>query len=47
MKNNRIKDLRVDQDLLQSDVAKILGVAQQTYSPWELGYETMPLKHIY
>ena len=47
MKNNdRIKDLRIDNDLSQDDVADILGVVQQTYSPWELGYETIPLKHL-
>lgn len=33
---NRLKDLREDKDLLQKDVAKILNIAQRTYS----GYET-------
>lgn len=33
---NRLKDLREDKDLLQKDIAKILNVAQRTYS----GYET-------
>ena len=32
----RLKDLREDKDLLQKDVAKILNVAERTYS----GYET-------
>lgn len=32
----RLKDLREDSDLLQKDVAKILNVAERTYS----GYET-------
>ena len=32
----RLKDLREDNDLLQKDVAKILNVAERTYS----GYET-------
>lgn len=32
----RLKDLREDNDLLQKDVAKILNVAEKTYS----GYET-------
>lgn len=32
----RLKDLREDRDLLQKDVAKILNVAERTYS----GYET-------
>ena len=32
----RLKDLREDKDLLQKDIAKILNIAQRTYS----GYET-------
>lgn len=32
----RLKDLREDHDLLQKDVAKILNIAERTYS----GYET-------
>lgn len=34
---NRIKDLRVDNDLLQKDVAKILNITQQQYSRIEKG----------
>ena len=33
---NRLKDLREDKDLYQKDVAKILNIAERTYS----GYET-------
>ncbi len=33
---NRLKDLREDKDLLQKDIAKILNIAERTYS----GYET-------
>ncbi len=32
----RLKDLREDHDLLQKDIAKVLNVAERTYS----GYET-------
>jgi transcriptional regulator with XRE-family HTH domain len=32
----RLKDLREDNDLLQKDIAKVLNVAERTYS----GYET-------
>ena len=32
----RLKELREDKDLLQKDIAKILNIAQRTYS----GYET-------
>lgn len=33
----RIKDLREDHDLTQTEVSKILNCAQQTYSKYELG----------
>lgn len=33
----RIKDLREDKDLLQADVAKLLGITQQQYSKIETG----------
>ncbi len=40
----RIKDLRVDSDLLQKDVAKLLGISQQYYSQYELGNFTIPVE---
>lgn len=33
----RLKDLREDKDLKQSDVAKIIGITQQQYSNYEKG----------
>ena len=33
----RLKDLREDMDLMQSDVAKVLGVKQEQYSRYERG----------
>ena len=33
----RLKDLREDKDLMQSDVAKVLGVKQEQYSRYERG----------
>lgn len=35
LKYRRIRDLREDNDLTQTQVAKILGVAQRTYSHYE------------
>lgn len=32
---NRIKELREDKDLLQSDICKVLNVSQQQYSRYE------------
>ena len=38
----RIRDLREDSDLTQSDVAKILLISQQQYSLYEKGYRDIP-----
>lgn len=40
----RLKDLREDNDILQKDIAKKLGISQQYYSQYELGNYTMPLE---
>lgn len=40
----RVKDLRIDNDYLQKDIAKILGISQQYYSQYELGKYTMPIE---
>ncbi len=42
----RIKELREDNDLLQKDVAKILGTTQQVYSRYEKGENEIPVRHI-
>lgn len=41
----RIKDLREDKDLKQSDVAKMLKTSQQQYSRYELGIQELPVHH--
>ena len=41
----RLKDLREDHDLKQSDVAKILGISQQYYQCYESGKNELPLRH--
>lgn len=38
----RLKDLREDHDLLQKDVAKVLGTSQKQYSRWETGETEIP-----
>ena len=38
----RLKDLREDKDLLQKDIAKILNIAERTYSGYETGSRNMP-----
>ena len=42
----RIKDLREDNDLLQSDIAKILNTTQQHYSRYEMGTNLIPIDRI-
>lgn len=46
MKYQRIADLREDQDLKQSVVAKLLGTSQTQYSRWERGEREIPLHHM-
>ena len=38
----RIRDLREDSDLKQSDIAKMLNCSQQAYSNYELGVRDIP-----
>lgn len=40
----RLRDIREDTDLTQSEVAKHLGIAQTVYSRYERGYQTIPLE---
>ena len=42
----RLYELRVDNDLLQKDIAKILNISQQYYSQYEQGKKEIPLRHI-
>lgn len=38
----RLRDLREDNDLTQSDIAKILGMSQTGYSKYETGENDIP-----
>ena len=42
----RIRDLREDNDLTQSEIAKILGCTQQTYSRYETGEITIDINSL-
>ena len=44
--NEIIRELREDNDLTQSDIAKLLGTTQQVYSRYEKGENEMPIRHI-
>lgn len=41
-----LKSLRIDNDLYQKDVAKVLGIDQQYYSKYETGKNELPLRHL-
>ncbi len=42
----RIRELRQDHDYTQSQVAKMLGIAQTTYSQYELEKRPMPIEFL-
>ncbi len=42
----RLKDMREDKDLRQSDIAAILGITQTVYSRYERGFQTIPVIHL-
>ncbi|MGN1411376.1 MAG: helix-turn-helix domain-containing protein [Oscillospiraceae bacterium] len=42
----RLKDLREDNDLTQSDVAKLLKTTQPQYSRYETGEREIPVRHL-
>ena len=43
---SRLKEIREDRSLTQSDIAKILKTTQQQYSKYELGIQIIPLEKI-
>lgn len=42
----RLRDIREDNDLNQSEMANILGVKRGRYSLWELGINIIPLNYL-
>lgn len=42
----RLKDLRVDNDLVQKQVADILGIDQRVYSNYEIGKREIPTRYL-
>ena len=41
-----LRELREDNDLKQSDIARVLGTTQQVYSRYEKGINEMPVRHL-
>jgi len=42
----RIKDLREDKDMTQTEIAAVLGINQTVYSRYERGFQTIPVEHL-
>ena len=42
----KIRDLREDHDLTQTQVAQILGTSQTMYARYERGASEMPIRHL-
>ena len=44
--SERMRNLRQDNDLSQREVAKLLGVAQTSYSQYELEKRPLPIEYV-
>ena len=42
----RLKDLRTDNDLVQKEVASLLGIDQRVYSNYETGKREIPTRFV-
>lgn len=42
----RLKDLWEDRDMVQKEVAAVLGIDQRVYSNYETGKREIPVKHL-
>ena len=47
MNIQRLKEIREDRDLKQSEVASVLGIKQQQYSEYEIGKRLIPINYLY
>ena len=43
---NRLRDLREDNDLTQTQVADLLHIKQTVYSRYERGVQDIPVRHL-
>ena len=42
----RLRDLREDRDMNQTEIAKLLFTSQTVYSRYERGFQTIPVEHL-
>ena len=47
MYQNRLRDLREDNDLKQKDIAELLNIHQTTYSDYELNRLNIPISSLH
>ena len=45
MNYQRLRDIREDRDLKQSDIASVLEIHRQAYARYESGQVEMPIRH--
>ncbi len=41
----RLRDLREDRDMTQTEIAEVLQTVRQQYARWETGKQEMPMHH--
>lgn len=46
MNIDRLKEIREDKDLKQSEVANAIGIKQQQYSEYEIGKRLIPINYL-
>ena len=42
----RIRDLRIDRDISQAEIAKIIGTSQSYYAQYESGKRSIPFERV-
>ncbi len=42
----RLRDLREDMDMNQTEIARLLHTSQTVYSRYERGFQTIPIEHL-
>ncbi len=46
MNIQRLKELREEKELLQTEIAKLLNIKQQQYSEYEIGKRLIPINYL-
>ena len=46
MRIDRLREIREDKDLTQTEIAKLLKISQQQYNKYELGINSIPIEKL-